>query len=80
MCDEEISTTDDIVFKSQYTNCIQYKTKWYWEKSQQQNNIIVITRKIVQLCLDVITVQKERKYQNVFAIKTNHARLYKGVL
>ena len=33
MCDKEISTDDEPVFKIQYMNCNQYNTKWYWEQS-----------------------------------------------
>ena len=32
MCDGQISTGGELVFKVQYLNCMKYKTKWYWLK------------------------------------------------
>ena len=46
---------------AQYINCIKDNTKWYWEKSPEQDDIIVPTRKIVHPCSDVITFTKVTK-------------------
>ena len=67
MCDGKISSAGELVVKYQYTNCMQDNTKWYWEQSPQQNNIIVPTRTIVHPCLDFTTVT-EVKNQDVFVI------------
>ena len=45
-CYGKISTTGGLDVKVQYMNCMKDNTKWYWEKSQQQNNIIVTTCKL----------------------------------
>ena len=63
ICDRQISTAGKIVVKSQYINCIQDNTKWYWERKPQHKNIIVPTLKIVHPCLYVNTVAKVKKYQ-----------------
>ena len=33
-----ISTSGELYVKSQYVNCMQYNTRWYWEEPQQQKN------------------------------------------
>ena len=78
MRDKEIITNDELVVKAEYLNCMQDNTNCYWKQSIQHNNIIVPTCAILQPCVNVTTLAKERKYQNVFAIKTKHARLCKG--
>ena len=40
---------------------MQDNTKWYWEKSQQQNNIIVPTLTFIHPCLDVMEVTEVKQ-------------------
>ena len=35
--------------------------EWYWEQTQQQNQIIVPKRTIVHLCVDVLGVPEVKK-------------------
>ena len=44
---------------------MQYNTKWYWEQSPKQNNVIVPTRKTVHPCLDVMRVTEVKKPKHV---------------
>ena len=46
-------------------NCIQDNKKSYWEQKTQQNNIIALTRTILNPCLCVITVTKVKKLRSV---------------
>ena len=41
ICNRQISTSGQLVVKAQYMNYIQDNTHWYWEQTQQQQNIIV---------------------------------------
>ena len=56
-CYVQISTAGELFFKTQYLNCMQENTKWYWEQKQQQNIIIVSTHTIAHPCLDVMVVK-----------------------
>ena len=42
-------------------NCMQDNTKWYWEQSPQQNNIIFPTHTFMNPCLDVMTVTEVKQ-------------------
>ena len=53
---QKISADGELVVKSHCVNNIQYNTKCYWEKSQQQNNTIPPKFTIVHLCLNLIPV------------------------
>ena len=61
LCDEKIISDGKIVVKVQYMNCMQDNTKWYWEQSPQQKNIIVSTCTVPHPCLDVTTVTEVKK-------------------
>ena len=76
---EKNSSAGKLVVKYQYMNCMKDNTKWYWEQSTQQNNIIIPTRTIVYKCLDIMTVTEAKK-SKVYAIETKNARLYKGFI
>ena len=54
ICDGQISTSGKIIVKVNYKNCMQDKTKWYWEQKKQKNSIIFLTLTIVHTCLDVL--------------------------
>ena len=43
MCKGQISTSGELVVKSQYIKCMKSNTKWYWEQKPQYKNIIVNT-------------------------------------
>ena len=36
MCDGKISTSSELVVKSQYMKCMQDTTKWYWGKNHNR--------------------------------------------
>ena len=57
ICDGQISTDSELVFKEQYLSCMQENTKLYWEKKYQQHVIIFPTRTIVNPCLDNVAVK-----------------------
>ena len=57
MYNRKIGTASLIVVKSQYMNCMQDNTKWYWGKIKWKN-IIVPAGTILHPCLDVTTVTK----------------------
>ena len=61
ICDGKISTSDELVFREQYINCIKDINKFYWEQTQQQQNIIVPTRRIVHPCLDIIILTEVKQ-------------------
>ena len=65
-CDRKLILAGELFFKAQYIIYIQDNTKWYWEKSPQQNNLLVPTRTIVHPCLDVMTVTKIKNTKNCF--------------
>ena len=64
MCNLPISTSGGLVFKAQYMDCMKYSTKWYWEQTQQQNNILVPTRTILHPCLDIMVVTEVKEIPN----------------
>ena len=54
---------------------MQDNTKWYWEKSQQQNNIIVPTLTFIHPCLDVMEVTEVKQIPKSVC-NVNQARRY----
>ena len=56
-CEGKISTAGEMVVKVEYLRCIKEKKKCHWDKKQQQQLIIVLTRTIVHQFLDVIVVK-----------------------
>ena len=69
MCDGQISTAYEIFVKSQYMNCMQDKTKWYWEQKTQHNNIFFHTHSCTSMLICHHRHQS-KKYQKVFAVKS----------
>ena len=56
-CDGKISPADEPVVKAQYLRCMKEETDFYWEKKNQQQAIIILTRNIVHLCIDFVAVK-----------------------
>ena len=72
-CDGKIISSGVLVVKSQYLSCMQESTNFYWEQKKQQQVIIVLTRTIVNPCLDVVAVKDV--HDNPKSIyNRNHAR------
>ena len=62
----EKSTSDELVIKAKYMNCMQDKKKLYWKQSAQQETIIVKKRTIVHPCLDVMTITNVKSTKKCF--------------
>ena len=54
---------------------MQDNKRWYWEQTQQQNNIIVPKRTIEHPCLYVMAVTDVKKKLIVYATETNHTSI-----
>ena len=78
-CDIQSSTDGKLVVKSQYMNCMQVKTNWYWEQPPQQNSIISPTRTIVHPCLDVTTITKVKKPKHLWNKNQTHKYIQRSI-
>ena len=76
MFGRQISTSVELVFKSQYMDCMKDNTEWCWEQKPQQNNTFFPIRTIVHTCLDATTITKV-KIPKIVCNKVKHAMLYK---
>ena len=66
-CDGEISTSGELVVKSQYLSCNKATKKFYWELTHQQQVISVSKLTIVHPYVEIFVV-KDAQYLQVLLL------------
>ena len=77
--DGKIIKADEIVVKAKYLICTKER-KWYREKSNQKQIMVVPTHTILHPYLDIIAVKDVQYTPKSFSIETNNSRPYRDVL
>ena len=62
--DGQVISADELVVKAQYIYFVQENTNWYWKQQPLQQTIMVPTRTILHLLIDVITIRYVQDIHN----------------
>ena len=55
--DGQVIYAGELFVKAQYLCSMQENSNWYWKQQSLQQNIIVLTRTIIHICLDVFIIR-----------------------
>ena len=77
---KQVINAGEIIVNTVYLITIKSNTNWYWEERGNKDSVIIATRTIVHMCLDVLQLLKILHIYLIFyVIKNRNKELFKCI-